>query len=373
MNKKIIVLLFALILCMVFTVPSLAVSSNNSVSYGGHSYLLIDESMTWNEADEYCKKLGGHLVSITSEKEQQFIDQLVKSHSKSKIFYWLGGNDARQEGKWEWCTGEVWSYQNWDSDQPDNRSGADGSSQNYLALDSQNSNRWNDVGNEGDSNGIWSLENIGFICEWDSLKTSFGSEVSEWSAPEIEKAYKMDLIPDVLIGQDLTQKINRAEFAAVSVKTYESLANTKALPIINNPFIDCKDLEVLKAYSVGVVNGTSATTFSPNDLLNRETAATMLTRVFKRATLDGWTLAADSSFTLPYNQPALFADDRNISGWAKDSVYFMAANKIINGVGNNKFAPKNMTTADEANGYANTTREQALTIAVRMLENLNGK
>ena len=51
----------------------------------------------------------------------------------------------------------------------------------------------------------------------------------------------------------------------------------------------------------------------------------------------------------------------------------MAANKIINGVGNNKFAPKNMTTADEANGYANTTREQALTIAVRMLENLNGK
>ncbi|MCI8285362.1 MAG: hypothetical protein HFE90_08900 [Firmicutes bacterium] len=46
MNKKIIVLLFALILCMVFTVPSLAVSSNNSVSYGGHSYLLIDESMT---------------------------------------------------------------------------------------------------------------------------------------------------------------------------------------------------------------------------------------------------------------------------------------------------------------------------------------
>ena len=42
----------------------------------------------------------------------------------------------------------------------------------------------------------------------------------------------------------------------------------------------------------------------------------------------------------------------------------------INGVGNNKFAPKNITSEEEANGYANATREQALIIAVRMVENL---
>ena len=96
----------------------------------------------------------------------------------------------------------------------------------------------------------------------------------------------------------------------------------------------------------------------------------MLTRVFKKVSLAGWTLATDSQFTLPYEKPALFADDADISDWAKDSVYFMAANGIINGVGNNKFAPKNVTSADEANGYANATREQALIIAVRMVENL---
>ena len=69
--------------------------------------------------------------------------------------------------------------------------------------------------------------------------------------------------------------------------------------------------------------------------------------------------------------PARFADDADISGWAKDSVYFMAANKIINGVGDNRFAPRNITTDQEARGYANATREQALAIAVRMVENLN--
>lgn len=48
----------------------------------------------------------------------------------------------------------------------------------------------------------------------------------------------------------------------------------------------------------------------------------------------------------------------------------MAANEIINGVGGNKFAPQNITSEEEATGYANATREQALIIATRMVENL---
>ena len=197
-----------------------------------------------------------------------------------------------------------------------------------------------------------------------------GATASEWAVSELEKAEEMGLIPEILDGADLTADITRAEFAAVAVKVYENLSGTAAIPIINNPFTDTKDVEILKAYNIGAVNGTSATTYEPDALLNREQAAAMLTRVFKKITLAGWTLATDSQFTLPYEKPALFADDADISDWAKDSVYFMVANGIINGVGNNKFAPKNVTSADEANGYANATREQALIIAVRMVENL---
>ena len=195
-------------------------------------------------------------------------------------------------------------------------------------------------------------------------------QASDWAKAELEKAEEMGLIPEILDGADLTADITRAEFAAVAVKAYEALANGAAIPAVNNPFTDTSDVEVLKAYNIGAVNGTSATTFDPNALLNREQAAAMLTRVFKKVSLAGWTLATDSQFTLPYEKPALFADDADISDWAKDSVYFMVANGIINGVGNNKFAPKNVTSADEANGYANATREQALIIAMRMVENL---
>ena len=48
----------------------------------------------------------------------------------------------------------------------------------------------------------------------------------------------------------------------------------------------------------------------------------------------------------------------------------MNAKGIINGVGDNKFAPKNTTPAEEAIAYANATREQAIIIATRMVNNL---
>jgi hypothetical protein len=193
---------------------------------------------------------------------------------------------------------------------------------------------------------------------------------SDWAVAEIDKATELGLVPDILKGQDLTKPITRAEFAAVSVKVYENLAATTALPATTNPFTDTKDLEVLKAYNVGVTDGTSPTTFDPAALLNREQAATMLTRVFKRVTKPGWTLATDADFALDYTKPAEFADDGNISDWAKDSVYFMAANNIISGTGSNNFSPKAVTDTEKANNYASATREQALVIAVRMVENL---
>jgi fibro-slime domain-containing protein len=184
---------------------------------------------------------------------------------------------------------------------------------------------------------------------------------SEWATAELQQADELGLIPDSLRSADLKRSITRAEFAAVSVKAYEALSSKPAIPALNNPFTDTNDVEVLKAYNVGITTGTSATAFDPNALLNREQAATMLTRVFKAVT------QAD---LLTYTKPAPFADDTKISDWAKDSVYFMAANNIINGVGGNNFAPQNTTDAEAAQGYANATREQALIIAVRMVQNL---
>ncbi|MBP5167571.1 MAG: S-layer homology domain-containing protein [Oscillospiraceae bacterium] len=218
-------------------------------------------------------------------------------------------------------------------------------------------------------------EELGLVSDWSNVigsKPSF--QAHGWAAGELEEAAALGLIPECLQGADLTQPITRAEFAAVSVKVYESLSGAKAEPIAVNPFTDTNDEEVLKAFNVGVTNGMSDTTFEPETRLNRQTAATMLTRVYKKVALSGWTLETDGSYNEQFKgmftQPEPFADDADISGWAKDSVYFMAANGIINGVGDNKFAPRAVTSAEEAAGYAQATREQALLIATRMVKNL---
>lgn len=200
--------------------------------------------------------------------------------------------------------------------------------------------------------------------------TVSGATGSEWAQSELEKANELGLIPESLKGKDLAQSITRAEFAAVSVKAYEAMSGTKALPAISNPFMDTNDAEVLKAYNAGITAGVTAREFEPDTILNREQAATMLTRVFKKTTMPTWSLATDASHPLSYAKPAVFADDAKISDWAKESVYFMVVNNIIKGVGDNKFAPQNTTPAEEAEGYANATREQAIIIAVRMVENL---
>ncbi len=190
-------------------------------------------------------------------------------------------------------------------------------------------------------------------------------DTSDWAQSLVQQADEMGLIPDCLVGADMTKPITRAEFAAVAVKTYESLSGQAAQPG-DDPFTDTDDPEVMKAFALGVTSGSSATTFSPNLLLTREQASVMLTRVYQRATVPGW---PENDPPLEFTMPAPFADDADISDWAKECVYFMAANGVISGVGNNRFAPKNVTTAQEASGYANATREQALIIAVRMVEN----
>ncbi len=227
--------------------------------------------------------------------------------------------------------------------------------------------------------GLWRYGSEGDWGVWDG-GTRLTAVVSEheytttpWATELIQKAYDLGLIPDVLLRADLSKPITRLEFAAVCVKVYENLASTKALPAVVNPFKDTSDVEVLKAYNVGLTDGLTADTFGPDVVLPREQAATMLTRVFKRVTIPGWTLRTDIDYTLNYTKPAAFADDAQISGWAKPSVYFMAAYGIIGGIGNNIFAPNTQTTNEQAKQFAIATGEQALVIAVGMIENLKGK
>jgi hypothetical protein len=58
---------------------------------------------------------GGHLATITSAGENNFVFGLLPSSSPYAFF--IGGS-RNSSGVWSWVTGEPWSYTNWDVGEP---------------------------------------------------------------------------------------------------------------------------------------------------------------------------------------------------------------------------------------------------------------
>jgi hypothetical protein len=101
----------------------------------GHYYLLTNSELTWPEAENYAQSLGGHLASITSSAENDF----VRTNFASSEF-WIGANDAAVEGDFQWSSGEPFSYSNWWFGEPNDSGGIE----DYALINFVESGRWND-------------------------------------------------------------------------------------------------------------------------------------------------------------------------------------------------------------------------------------
>lgn len=125
---------------------------DDAVYFNDHAYKIYGYSITWTEAKQKCEELGGHLVTITSQEEQSFIENLNSSNKR----LWIGA--YRDDSfNWKWVTNEKWFYTNWGEGEPNNSSNVV-SDENCVAIWPQT---WNDLNNNNIS------EQSGFICEWD--------------------------------------------------------------------------------------------------------------------------------------------------------------------------------------------------------------
>lgn len=241
-------------------------------------------------------------------------------------------------------------------------SGSQSSDENYnrYYYDDDDDNYRNDSDDDDDYNN-------------DPEETSFGSAVSDWAKDEVEEAYKSRLIPETIIRKNLTEYIDRAEFAAIAVQLYESVTEEEARAS-SAPFRDISgnrnENSIKKAYALGFTDGTSASTFEPNANIDREQLATMLARTVKKLMHPEWTLADDYKYTTDLDDVKLFDDDAEISDWAWASVYLMAKLGVVKGIDNTHFAPRNLTSRQEAEGYATATREQAILMSLRIYNDL---
>ena len=66
----------------------------------GHHYLYVQTRLTAQEAEQFCAKLGGHLVTITSEKVNLFLNQITPAETSCRI------GITFSDGRLHWVTGE---------------------------------------------------------------------------------------------------------------------------------------------------------------------------------------------------------------------------------------------------------------------------
>ena len=149
--------------------------SNNC--YNGNKYELYNSSLTWLEAEKFAESKGGHLVTITSENEQKFVETLIKNGTKNN--YFIGANNYNQRFAWNWITNEKLEYTNWNTNQPDFYEGKEYFGMIYKYSDYYG--KWNDLPNQNN--------NVGFIIEYDdyysnvSFNENNGNEINFLIAP----------------------------------------------------------------------------------------------------------------------------------------------------------------------------------------------
>ncbi len=92
------------------------------------------------------------------------------------------------------------------------------------------------------------------------------------------------------------------------------------------------------AAGTGITNGTSETEFSPNENILRQDICVML---------DRYSTNIAASPLAPAESAGAFADDGEISDYAKDSVYKLKSAGIVSGTGDNRFEPQSGATRAE--------------------------
>jgi hypothetical protein len=148
-------------------------SQNN---YNGHSYYRSTGSMTWTDARQACLNMGGHLVTVTSPAENNFIFNLWPNG-------WIGLTDEVVEGQWRWVTGEPFSWSNWNGGEPNNAGNED-----YIQF--VGGGKWNDLPNIS-LPYVLEFEYIVTFTEWVYVKSVYTDSngrysINEASNPSVE-------------------------------------------------------------------------------------------------------------------------------------------------------------------------------------------
>jgi len=207
---------------------------------------------------------------------------------------------------------------------------------------------WGRNNNNQLGTGLASNENLPKRILTDALNSqayttdTFGG-ASPWAIDELSKLYDMNMAPR-LLWSNYKSNITRAELAYLLATLHEQILRTTVKLNDKNNFRDTighlLEDPIRKANVLDIINGISATQFSPDTSTTREQAAKMISVFVEK------TKKTDMEFD--YFGPLPYYRDENIIGtWAIPFVAYAYENNIMKG-SNNQFNPRGQLTREEA-------------------------
>lgn len=123
-----------------------------------HRYRIFKGVPRWVEAEAFCRALGGHLATLTTAEENQFVHTFMWESGFTTAYFGL--EDEERDHTWEWVTGEPVEYTNWDSGEPS----YSGRERYGMYFYKHTTGTWNDAHFYEDAEVD---PGCSFICEWD--------------------------------------------------------------------------------------------------------------------------------------------------------------------------------------------------------------
>ncbi|KAI3374792.1 hypothetical protein L3Q82_021350, partial [Scortum barcoo] len=133
------------------------------IPYNGHCFHLHRTNKTWSDAQRECRKEGGDLVSIRNVEDQSFVISQLGYASTDEL--WIGLNDRRTEGLFDWTDHSPVTFTSWEFGEP----AIVKDQQDCVVIRGANGN-WADRACE---------EKHGFICMKTSASEPSGDEVEQ--------------------------------------------------------------------------------------------------------------------------------------------------------------------------------------------------
>lgn len=299
-----------------------------SLAFDKACLLAVEEELDYTSLkDAFGYYLEKDIISINESNYKEIFDKKLERD----LFTSLKDKESKSISALEKDADDIMKDLLDDYEEDDGNTGGGGGGSRPSGSGSKNNNPGSGVVVDGDANNTNTNDKPSYNTNFSDLDSA------QWAESSVK----------YLAGKGVVSGRGDGKFYPNDVMTREEFVKLIVLAFdVYDAGAECEFSDVsadgwsyryiASAARLGLVTGNENNEFNPTGSITREDMAVIMHRVYSLSGLNGQAQALD------------FSDADSISGYAKEAVGVLTGSKIINGMGDGTFAPKNAVTRAQA-------------------------